>query len=545
MIRFAGIVMRNKSVLSCGDRRCVSMRIAALLPCLFVLPAHAQDDYRARYGHADMEISCGVQARDAFTRGLLQLHSFAWQISRASFEQAVSIDPNCAIAYWGVAMSYYDGLHEHPSADEVAAARTALASAGTATTKTAREVAYIEAAAEIYRGYPDVERVDRDLNYSLAMKKIVDAYPDDQEARIFHALSLLALARRGEDEALVMQAAQLLEPLFAELPEHPGVAHYLIHAYDDAGDREPGIAAAQRYAGIAPLMTHAQHMPSHIFAGLGMWADSNASNATALEVNPRYYHSLMYLVYGHLQLGQWQEAQRLVTELEAFADSPQGGRQELRGLHLTNTWLLLETRDWAAAATAPAYSDRPLEFAETLYVRGLGSARTGALDAAAEAARSLTSLLNNLDTVTDPDLLMRAQLIRIQINQIRAFIALANDRADEAVAIMQSAIDIEDGPGINRAPPDSGTGLPAHEVFGEILLQLERYDEARQQFERALQRTPNRLHSMLGLARSAAKSGDAQAAGEHYRKLLEMLANADAGSNIVAEANDYLGQHQQ
>jgi hypothetical protein len=208
-------------------------------------------------------------------------------------------------------------------------------------------------------------------------------------------------------------------------------------------------------------------MPSHIFAGLGMWAESNASNANALEANPRYYHSLMYLVYGHLQLGQWQEARRLVAELEAFADSPQGDRQELRGLHLTSTWLLLETHDWAAAAKAPAYSDRPLEFADTLYVRGLGSAHIGELDAAAESVRSLTSLIDNLDTANNTDLVVRAQLIRIQVRQIEAVIALANGQDDEAVALMRSAAAIEDGRGINRAPPDSGTGLPAHEAHAE------------------------------------------------------------------------------
>jgi tetratricopeptide (TPR) repeat protein len=242
-----------------------------------------------------MNISCDTEAQSAFTRGLLQLHSFAWQQARASFEEAADNDPDCAIAYWGVAMSYYDSLHEHPPAEEVEAAIGALAMAKKAGTRPARETAYLNAAAELFRGYPDVERVERDRNYSRAMQAIADAYPDDDEARIFYALSLLALARRGEQQGLLMQAAELLEPLFAELPEHPGVAHYLIHAYDDAGDREPGISAAQRYAGIAPLMTHAQHMPSHIFAGLGMWAESNASNANALEANPRYYHSLMYL----------------------------------------------------------------------------------------------------------------------------------------------------------------------------------------------------------------------------------------------------------
>ncbi|NIN34052.1 MAG: hypothetical protein GTO60_02650, partial [Gammaproteobacteria bacterium] len=228
------------------------------------------------------------------------------------------------------------------------------------------------AAVEIFNGYPDVPRLDRDRNYHNAIAMIVQDYPDDKEAKIFHALSMIALSRRGEDSSLLMQAAEILEPLFDELPEHPGVAHYLIHAYDDSGNREPGIDAARRYAGIAPLMTHAQHMPAHIFAGIGMWPESNASNEGALEADPGYYHALMYLVYGNLQMGKWQEAERLVNNLHEYTLSDQGGRAERRGLHSTNTWLLLETRDWAQAAEVPAYSDASLDMAETLYVRGIG-----------------------------------------------------------------------------------------------------------------------------------------------------------------------------
>jgi hypothetical protein len=195
------------------------MRIAALLlTSLVTTEAVAQDDYRSRYGHAEMNISCDTAAQSAFTRGLLQLHSFAWQQARASFEQAAGNDPDCAIAYWGIAMSYYDSLHEHPPAEDVAAAKDALAKATKAGTRTTRELAYLNAASELFRGYPDVERVERDHNYSRAMQAIADAYPDDDEARIFYALSLLALARRGEQQGLLMQAAGLLEPLFAELP---------------------------------------------------------------------------------------------------------------------------------------------------------------------------------------------------------------------------------------------------------------------------------------------------------------------------------------
>jgi len=518
------------------------LSLAGLLGLALPALAPGQDEYRERYGHAEMNISCTATARSPFRRGLLQLHSFAWEEARASFREAVDADPGCAMAWWGVAMSYYDGLHEPPGDDEVAEARDALAAAHSAAHATPREAAYVAAAAELYRGYPDVARVERDRNYSLAMRDIAGRYPDDDEATIFHALSLLSLARRGEDETLLVQAAGLLKPLFDRLPDHPGVAHYLIHAYDDSGHRGPGIEAARRYAGIAPLMTHAQHMPSHIFAGLGMWEESNASNEAALEADPRYYHSLMYLVYGNLQLGRWDLARRSVAALQDFADSSHGGRREGRGLHSVNTWLLLETRDWEAAARAPIYSDAALDVAETLYVRGLGAARTGQLEAADAALRSIRDLLGKLDTVNDTGLAVRGQLIRIQAAQVEASIAFAEKRYDDAVEVMEAAVAIEDGPGVERAPPDSGTGLPAHEVMGEMLLELGRYDEARAHFSKALARTPNRLHSMLGLARAAAGNGDVAAATAQYGRMLDILDGADAGLRFVAEARSYVAE---
>jgi tetratricopeptide (TPR) repeat protein len=438
-------------------------------------------------------------------------------------------------------MSFYDSLHEPPDEKDVGAATAALSKARSAAARSAREAAYIEAAAELFRGYPDMARIERDRNYSAALRAITTAYPDDEEAKIFYALSLLALTRRGEDPALLANAADILEPLFARLPEHPGIAHYLIHVYDDKGDREPGIGAARRYAGIAPLMTHAQHMPSHIFAGLGLWDESNASNGSALEADPQYYHSLMYLVYGQLQLGRWTEARRLVDELSGFAASPQGGRGEQRGLHQTNTWLLLETRDWEAAAEAPMYSDRPLDAAETIYVRGLGLAHTGDLRAASDTVRSLETLLGSVDWANESGLASRAYLVKIQALEIQALIALGTGAHAEAIEILEGAAELEDLPAVNRAPPDSGTGIPAREVFGEVLLELGRYDDAREQFRLALERTPNRLHSMLGLARAAAGSGDKEAARQHYRELLDLLADADTGLPIAHEAVAFLG----
>jgi tetratricopeptide (TPR) repeat protein len=393
---------------------------AGLLQCASV---YAQDnisvsdaDYRSRYGHAEMNISCTTAARSPFERGLLQMHSFAWQEARASFQEVTRIDPDCAMAWWGIAMTFYDGLHEHPSADEVELARAALASAWKAKTRNEREAAWISAAEQIFRGYPEVARVDRDQKYSEAMSELYRSNPDDHEAAAFYSLSLLSLARRkANDRTLQMQAAAILEPLLKALPDHPGVAHYLIHAYDDAGQRAPGMEAARRYAAIAPVLTHPQHMPAHIFAGLGMWQENNQSNAKALEADPAYYHALMYLVYGKMQLGQRKAAADLVENLRQHTLTPDVKRAAFRGLHSANTWLLLEGRDWQAAADAPAISDAALDMLDTFYIRGIGAARSGNPDKMAAALKSLQDLVVQIEQQNDPDNKVRLLLAQVQI----------------------------------------------------------------------------------------------------------------------------------
>ena len=505
-------------------------------------PTPDPEPYRARYGRAEMEISCADPSRVHFERGLLLMHSFAWSEARDAFREAAQADPDCAMAYWGVAMSYYAGLHAHPSAEEVQQAQQALARALAADPPNQRERDYVAAAEAIYDGYPQVERQSRDQAYSEAMENIYRSYPQEHEAGALYALSLLSLARRGVENGyeLQMNAAEILEPLFAALPEHPGVAHYLIHAYDDSGLRDRGLAAARRYATIAPAATHALHMPSHIFAGLGMWDENIASNQAVLDVSPLNSHSSMYIVYGYMQKGQRQKARALVDEFKSLALSPQGTPAHRRGLHSVSTRFLLDRHEWKEAAEATAYSDRPLDRAETLYVRGLGAARSGDVKAANRHLEALKDLVAQLTRDNDSGVAARTQMSQIHVKQIEAAIRLAENRGEEAVARMREAIQIADAPGVSWAPPDSGTGLPAHEVFGEILLELGRYQEAQREFEAALKRTPNRLHSVRGLARAAALGGDARSAEAQYQALLQLLADADPGLPEAEEARQYL-----
>ena len=523
--------------------------LAALLIAVFAVSAQAQtstEGYRARYGRAEMNISCADAAKAPFERGLLLMHSFAWEQAREGFEEAAQADPDCAMAYWGLAMSYYDGLHEPPSAEEVEEARAALAKAHASSTATDRERAYIAAVEEIYRGYPDVPRRDRDRAYHQALGEMHRSYPQDPEAAIFFSLSKLSLARRGVENAneLQAEAAEIMEPLFDELTEHPGLAHYLIHDYDDSARRELGRAAALRYSRIAPALTHAQHMPSHIFAGVGMWDESNASNRGSLEVRPDYYHALMYLVYGHLQKGQRARARELMEELRPLATSPEGTNAQRRGLHSVNTWVLLESRDWTAAALAEEYSANPRDRAETLYVRGVGAARSGNLDLARNVLVVFQNAVSELGRANQSGgVAARYEALLIQVKQVEAAIRLAEGRGDDAVALMREAVQISEAPGVSWAPPDSGTGLPAHEFFGEILLELGRYQEAQQEFQKAVEATPNRLYSVYGLAKSAALAGDQATAEAQFQALSELLSEADPGLQEATEARQYLTRY--
>ena len=523
--------------------------LAALLIAVSATSALAQsstEDYRARYGRAEMNISCADAAQAPFERGLLLMHSFAWEQAREGFEEATQADPDCAIAYWGVAMSYYDSLHEPPSAEEVEAARAALAKAHASSTATDRERAYVAAADQIFRGYPDVPRRDRDRAYNQALGEMHRNFPQDPEAAIFYSLSKLALARRGVENAneLQAEAAEIMEPLFDEMPEHPGLAHYLIHDYDDSARRELGRAAALRYSGIAPALTHAQHMPSHIFAGVGMWDESNTSNRGSLEVRPDYYHALMYLVYGHLQKGQRAKARELMEELRPVATSPQGTNAQRRGLHSVSTWVLLETRDWAAAALAEEFSASARDRAETLYVRGIGAARSGNLDLARNVLVVFQNAVSELGRANQTGgVAARYGALLIQVKQVEAAIRLAEGRGDDAVALMREAVQIADAPGVSWAPPDSGTGLPAHEFFGEVLMELARYQEAQQEFQKAVEATPNRLYSVYGLAKSAALAGDQATAEAQFQALSELLSEADPGLPEATEARQYLTRY--
>lgn len=474
---------------------------------------HAATPLDRDIGTVTMQISCAEPARRPFLQGLALLHSFAWEDARAQFKAAAAADAACAMAYWGEAMTYYDGLHNPPSDKEVAAAKEALVKAEQATTKSDRDRAYITASKALFDRYATATRKDHDAAYSAALKSITDRSPSDAEAKALYALSLLSLARRGVADGykLQMDAARILEPIFKAHPNHPGIAHYLIHAYDDSGERSRGVAAARAYAKIAPGVTHALHMPSHIFAGIGLWDDTIASNKEAFEVSDRtvrqlgqpltrrYYHGVLYWLYALLQQGKDPEARALLVEQRPVLEGGDGSGKG--SLHDLLARYYLDTGRWAEAAEMPILVERPLQKGEALFVRGLGQARDGKLDAADASLREMRAVLAQIAGAKDVDV-SRARALDVEAKQLEGTLLLARNQNDAALKVLEEAVRIEDAPGVSWAPPDAGTGLPAHEFLGEALLQLGRRADAAREFEAALKKTPGRRRSLDGLARA-------------------------------------------
>lgn len=464
-------------------------------------------------GTVRMDISCTEPARPPFLRGLALVHSFAWADARTQFMAAATADPTCAMAYWGEAMTYYDGLHNPPRETEVAAAQQALARAEQAGPKSDRERAYVAASKALFDRYSTSRRKEHDAAYSQALKAITDRYPNDSEAQAFYALSLLSLTRRGAANGveLQMEAIRILESIFMRHPDHPGAAHYLIHVYDDSAQRGRGLAAARAYAKIAPGVSHALHMPSHIFAGLGLWEETIASNKASFDasdrgvrqlgqpLNRRSYHAVTYWLYALLQQGNEPAARALIAEHRPVLEGGDGAGKG--SLHDLLARYYLDTDHPAEAAAMPILVERPLQKAEALFVRGIGQARTGQLDAAEASLREMRATAGQIQ-IKDIDVDVRARIVEVQAKQLEATLLLARKQNDAALTLLQETVRIEDAPGVSWAPPDAGTGLPAHEFLAEVLLQLGRPAEAVKEFEAALEKTPGRRRSLEGLARA-------------------------------------------
>jgi tetratricopeptide (TPR) repeat protein len=377
---------------------------AGLITALLTAGAYGQQG-EEKLGTLSFPTSCDPKVQVEFERGVAMIHSYWFLIARRVFEGVLQQDPGCAIAYWGIAMDQLgNSLVGPPPRAQAEAAWAALEKAREIGAKTERERGWIDALRAYFRDHDKVDVDTRLRAYNKAMEEMARRYPDDYEVQVVYALTLQASASKTDlTYANQLQSVAILEKLFEQNPQHPGVSHFIIHAYDFAPLADRGIAAAKRYAGIAPAVPHARHMPSHIYSMVGMWEDSIASNASALEIQPDYYHAADFSVYAHLQLAQDSRAKALIEK--ALATPPRGDRPSGFGNFMAKaameTRYLLDRGDWQGAAAMPMNpTGAPMADSIYRFTRGLGMARSGNVAGAKaeiEAMRAVRTALQRAD----------------------------------------------------------------------------------------------------------------------------------------------------
>ena len=521
---------------------------------VLVSAAFAQHEHPAgdpsRLGKVSFPVSCDTSVQQQFSSAVAMLHSFWYEKASETFAAIAAKDPTCGMAYWGIAMTYYHQVWQAPGPADLKAGAGAAEKAKLAGAKTQRERDYIAAIETFYKDADQLDYRTRALAYEKAMDQLQARYPDDHEAAIFYALALLATAP-PTDKTYVNQkkAGAILEPLFAEQPEHPGIAHYIIHAYDYPPLADRALDAARRYAQIAPDSPHALHMPSHIFTRLGLWQesiDSNLLSAASAQKNNapgNELHAKDYLIYAYLQGGQDREAKRAL-------DAPPPGRPDdpqymawLYAMSGSPARYAVERHRWAEAAallippnTFPggraAWTEANLHFA-----RALGASHTGQIDVAESEVHQLASLRDTLTQVNDS---YWADQVDIQRQTATAWMTLAKGNPENALTQMRFAAEHEDRTDKNNVTP--GVILPARELLGEMLLELKQPAQAMTEFEATLRTAPNRFNALAGAARAAKLSGDQEKAKTYYAQLLSICQHADGDRPELQDARSLLAQ---
>jgi Flp pilus assembly protein TadD len=455
-------------------------------------------------------------------------------------------DPSCAIATWGLAAILINNpFGPGPSPEMAERAQAALRQGRAIGAKTQRERDYIEAVATYYEDFANRPQATRFKNLSAAFSSLAEKYPDDDEAKIFGALYLAATQDpKDKTYAATLRAASILEPLFAKYPNHPGIAHYLIHSYDYPPIAEKGLPAARRYAGIAPSAPHALHMPSHIFTRVGAWTDSVETNRKSYAVAKADHelqdqlHAMDYIVYADLQLARDDDARAVVAEARSVRGFDASRNAAAFAEAAMPARLALERGAWSEAAQLEPSRDAKFPYTEamTWYARALGAARSGDARGAEADVRELTRIHQSLEAAKNA---YWAREVEAQLLAAQAWTSLAGGKNDDAVALMQSSARIEDGSEKSAVTP--GRLLPAHELLGEMLLQLGRPAEALAEFERSDTRDPHRFRTLSGVALAASRTGDAAKATRYYGQLVEM-AGGGAARPELGDARAWLAR---
>jgi tetratricopeptide (TPR) repeat protein len=486
--------------------------LAGTVVCFAWLLATAQEGHvhpaPERLGTVTFPVSCKPEVQAEFNRGVALLHSFAYTTAEDAFRIVEAHDPGCAMAHWGVAMSRFHQLWEPPfEAGAVAVGQQEIAEAQRIGARTDRERGFVHAAALVFAGADKIPYATRSGNYELAMADLAAANKKDVEVQAFYALALVSNALPSDKtHAKQKQAVEILEPLFREYPQHPGIPHYLIHAYDNAELAPQGLAAAKVYSQIAPSAPHALHMPSHIFTRLGLWENSIASNTAArkaahdLRDAGEELHAMDYLVYAYLQLGREKEAAQVIAELKVMQNLTMSDFKVGYAATAMPIRYIIERGQWAAAAAVVPPRDAPPHVvAIAVWARGIGLARTSRPEEARQAAKSLHTIQQQLAQVGN---VYWATQVEILKREVEAWTSQAQGEPQDAASALRVAADEEEA--VEKLPVTPGPIIPAREQLGDLLLQQGHPDLARKEFQTALANSPARAGALCGMSEASA-----------------------------------------
>jgi len=526
-------------------------------PRVFAQAEHGEHATGGTFGSVHFDNSCSAGAQRQFDRAVAMLHSFFYPETEKAFRAIVEQEPSCAMGYWGIAISQRPNPLTAPFPPQLLQQGwTALQQALAAGAPTQRERDWIEALVPFFESHETVDQATRTRRYAAAMERLHQRYPRDNEAAVFYALALLeAVDLTDKTYASQLKAAVILERLQKSQPAHPGIVHYIIHAYDYAPIAAKGLAAARRYAALAPSAPHALHMPSHIFSTLGMWPDAiqtnlaadqatrnyAASTSTAVKANPASvparYHALDFLVNAYLQLAQDRRARAILDERNSPGATPSGGSITAHtGFAAIPVRYALERHAWSEAAAIPPM-DTPFKQAAAIiyFGRAIGAAHLGQVPAAHQELSHLTTIRADLASAGDP---YWAEQVAIQETAASAWIALAENDSVRATSLMREAADREDRSEKHVAMENRLS--PMRELLGELLLETGRPAEALREFERSLRTVPKRFRSLAGGAVAAERAGNRRTARSFYQQLVALAANADNQRPALVAARTYL-----
>ena len=501
-----------------------------------------------QYGIVNFPVSCRPGVQEQFERAVAMLHSFFYPETVKAFEAIIAADPDCAMAYWGLAISQRPNPLVPPWAAENLKRGLDAIQKGTALARTERERDWLAALEQAYAGYDSVPTTARSERYEGAMERLARKYPDDKEAAIFYALALLeAVDHRDKTYARQIKAGAILEPIDRAQPNHPGLAHYIVHAYDFEPLAARGVPAADKYARVAPAAPHAQHMPSHIYSMLGRWDDSIRSNIAAVKASRDYAarnfpgttfaqepHAQDFMAYAYLQLGQNREAKRVVDELTAITKLS-GARNYGRdtGQTAPAARYVLERSAWSEALELPVRTDA-YAYAQAMprFVRAVAAAKLGKADLAKEEIAQLQALSKAAENS------YWSEQVHVLVLAATGWHAHSAGRTDEGLKLLRAAADLEDS--TEKHVAMENRLYPMREMLGDMLLETGQPAPALQAYEASLHAAPNRLRGFYGAAKAAKAAGSPAKARDYFTKLAALGKNADPDRAEIQEARAFL-----